>query len=97
MSSILKRSAAVLKLQNEYQMDKLKASIAYDNEVEAEVERWHEVYMQLADCDFLPEMKRHNKRVIDINKRREKHLKALKDRLLVSLRVVKLQQQGGMI
>ena len=92
--SILKNSAEVLKLENEYQMEKLRVAQAYDRMVDEEVERWLAGNRTVADCDFLPEMKRHNKRVIDINKRREKHLAALKERLLASFRIVKLQQQS---
>lgn len=92
--SILKNSAEVLKLENEYQMEKLRVAQAYDRLVDEEVERWLAGNRTVADCDFLPEMKRHNKRVIDINRRRDNHLKALKDQFLASCRVLKLQKQG---
>lgn len=92
--SALRKTAEVLKLQNDYQMEKLRVSMAYDKLVGEEVERWLAGNRTVADCDFLPEMKRHNKRVIDINRRRDNHLKALKDLFLASCRVLKLQKQG---
>lgn len=94
MSATLRGTAEALKLQNDYQMEKLRVSMAYDRLVDEEVERWLAGNRTVSDSDFLPEMKMHNKRVIDINKRREKHLAALKERLLASFRIVKLQQQS---
>lgn len=97
MSSVLKKSAEVLKLQNEYQMEKLRIKEAYDRQVEEEVERWIESNKTVDDRDFLPEMRRHNRRVCAINTKREKHLEILKDILVLNLQVVKIQQEGGVI
>ncbi len=94
MSKVLKRSAEVLKIENEYQIERLRVSQAYDRMIDEEVERWLAGNRKADDCDFLPEMRSHNKRVIDINRRRDKHLAALKERMLASLRIIQILQQS---
>lgn len=97
MSSVLKESAEVLKFQNEYQMEKLRIAEAYDAEVDAEVEKWLATKKTVGIRRFLPEMRRHNRRVCAINTKREMHLEILKDILLLNFRIVKLKQEGGVI
>ena len=93
--SILKNSAEVLKLENEYQMEKLKIAMAADEEVDREVEKWLSIKATINDADFIPEMKKHNRRIIDINRRRTNKLAELKERLLASFHTIKLQQGGA--